>query len=74
MREEQQTELIFGRNAVIEALKADTPINHILVTSMTGSLGAICLLMLWLYFCTIIFLLGAEINLLLAEKRTGKNG
>lgn len=42
MREEQQTELIFGRNAVMEALKSDTPINHILVTSMSGSLGAIC--------------------------------
>ena len=43
-------------------------------SAVYGSLGAICLLMLWLYFCTIIFLLGAEINLLLAEKRTGKNG
>lgn len=42
MQKEQQTELIFGRNAVLEALRADTPINHILVTSMTGSLGAIC--------------------------------
>lgn len=35
-------QLIFGRNAVMEALKADTPIDHIFVTSMTGSLGAIC--------------------------------
>ena len=43
-------------------------------SAVYGSLGAICLLMLWLYFCTIIFLLGAEINLLLVEKRTGKNG
>ncbi len=34
--------LIFGRNSVMEALKADTPIDHIFVTSMTGSLGAIC--------------------------------
>ena len=42
MKTEQQTELIFGRNAVLEALRSDTPINHILVTSMTGSLGAIC--------------------------------
>ena len=38
----EHEELIFGRNAVLEAIKADTPINHILVTSMTGSLGAIC--------------------------------
>lgn len=42
MKAEQQTELIFGRNAVIEALRSDTPINHILVTSMSGSLGEIC--------------------------------
>ena len=40
--ENERDELVFGRNAVLEALKADTPINHILVTSMTGSLGAIC--------------------------------
>ena len=38
----EHAELIFGRNAVLEAIKADTPINHILVTSMTGSLGVIC--------------------------------
>ena len=38
----ENEELVFGRNAVLEALKADTPINHILVTSMTGSLGVIC--------------------------------
>ena len=38
----EHEELIFGRNAVLEAIKADTPINHILVTSMTGSLGVIC--------------------------------
>ena len=30
-----------------------------------GSLGAICLIMLWIYFCMIIFLFGAEINKLL---------
>ncbi len=38
----EHEELIYGRNAVLEALKADTPINQILVTTMTGSLGAIC--------------------------------
>lgn len=38
----EHEELIFGRNAVLEALKADTPLNHILVISMSGSLGAIC--------------------------------
>ncbi|MCQ2416957.1 MAG: 23S rRNA (guanosine(2251)-2'-O)-methyltransferase RlmB [Oscillospiraceae bacterium] len=41
-RRNENENLIFGRNAVLEALKADTPLNHILVTSMTGSLGAIC--------------------------------
>lgn len=35
-------QMIFGRNSVMEALKANTPIDHIFVTSMTGSLGAIC--------------------------------
>ena len=43
-------------------------------SAVYGSLGAICLLMLWLYFCTIIFLLGAEINLLLAERKTAAGG
>ena len=38
----EREELIYGRNAVLEALKADTPINQIFVTTMTGSLGAIC--------------------------------
>lgn len=33
-----------------------------------GSLTAIVLLMLWLYFCVIIFLTGAEINSLLRKK------
>ena len=37
-----QDTLIYGRNAVLEALKSDTPINHILVTSTSGSLGVIC--------------------------------
>lgn len=27
-----------------------------------GSLGAVCLILLWLYFCMVILLLGAEIN------------
>lgn len=40
--EHSDAQLIYGRNAVMEALKADTPIDHILVTAMTGSLGAIC--------------------------------
>ena len=34
--------LIFGRNAVTEALRSETPIDHILTASMNGSLGAIC--------------------------------
>ena len=38
----EESECIYGRNAVMEALKSDTPINQIFVTSMTGSLGAIC--------------------------------
>ncbi|MBQ8401384.1 MAG: YihY/virulence factor BrkB family protein, partial [Clostridia bacterium] len=27
-----------------------------------GGLAAVCLIMLWIYFCTIILLLGAEVN------------
>ncbi len=34
-----------------------------------GSLTAVVLLMLWLYFCMNIFLLGAEINCLLKERK-----
>ncbi len=37
-------QILFGRNAVMEALKSDTPIDTIFVTSLTGSLGAICTL------------------------------
>ena len=37
-----------------------------------GSLAAICLIMLWLYFCMIILLLGAEVNKLTAGERTQK--
>lgn len=33
---------IYGRNAVLEAIKSGTPINHILVASESGSLGQIC--------------------------------
>lgn len=40
--ETENGSLIYGKNAVIEALKADTPLNHIMVSSMTGSLGQIC--------------------------------
>lgn len=34
-----------------------------------GSLAAICLIMLWLYFCMMILLLGAELNKLLLTHR-----
>ena len=37
-----ENQYIYGRNAVLEALKSGTPINHILVVSETGSLGQIC--------------------------------
>ncbi|MBQ8637226.1 MAG: YihY/virulence factor BrkB family protein [Clostridia bacterium] len=39
-----------------------------------GSLAAIVLMMLWLYFCMIIFLFGAEINVLLSGKGIDNNG
>ncbi len=43
MKPEHTSEnLIFGRNAVTEALRAETPIDHILVVSAGGPLGAIC--------------------------------
>ena len=35
-----------------------------------GSLAAVCLIMLWLYFCMIILLLGAEVNKIFAEKNS----
>ena len=38
----EESDYIFGRNAVTEALKAGNPINQIFAVSMTGSLGAIC--------------------------------
>lgn len=43
-----------------------------------GSLAAICLIMLWLYFCMVILLLGAEVNKLLSpqlgQQNDEKNG
>lgn len=42
MKQEQSPEaLIFGRNAVTEALRSGTPIDHILVTSAGGGLRAV---------------------------------
>lgn len=38
-----------------------------------GSLAAICLIMLWLYFCMIILLLGAEVNKLWFAGAEGKS-
>ena len=40
---------------------------------MYGSLTAIVLLMLWIYFCICILFLGAEINYLYERVKTGKN-
>jgi len=37
-----------------------------------GSIGAICLLMLWFYFCMIILFLGAEVNKWRLERGLGK--
>ncbi len=42
MKESNSEQYIYGRNAVMEALRADTPLDHIFVTTMGGSLGAIC--------------------------------
>jgi membrane protein len=40
-----------------------------------GSLAAICLIMLWIYICMIILLLGAEVNkLFLATEKHAKQG
>ncbi len=36
-------------------------------SSIYGGLAAICLIMLWLYFCMLIFLFGAEVNKLRLE-------
>lgn len=40
--EQNEQSLIYGRNAVMEALRADTPIDCIYVTAMGGALGALC--------------------------------
>ena len=40
--EKEESNYIFGRNAVTEALKAGNPINQVFVASMSGSLGTIC--------------------------------
>ena len=40
-------------------------------SAVYGTLSAVCLVMLWLYACTLILLTGAEINRMLAEKRSG---
>ena len=34
-----------------------------------GGLGAVCLIMLWLYFCVVIVLIGAEINMARGEAK-----
>lgn len=38
-----------------------------------GGLGALSLVMLWLYVCTVILLLGAEVNRFSAERRSENN-
>ena len=40
-----------------------------------GGLAAVCLIMLWIYFCTVILLLGAEVNRLFfaRQNRSGSN-
>lgn len=38
-------------------------------SAVYGSLGALCLIMLWLYFCMVILLLGAEVNKMLYRMR-----
>lgn len=42
-------------------------------SAIYGSLTAVCLIMLWLYVCIIILLLGAEVNKLLIRNKTEKN-
>lgn len=39
--------------------------NFPMSSKIYGSLGAVCLIMLWVYFCMIIILMGAEINKLI---------
>lgn len=38
-----------------------------------GSLAAVCFILLWIYFCVMILLLGAEINKLYRERNKRKN-
>ena len=40
-------------------------------SAVYGGLGALSLVMLWLYFCMLILLSGAEVNRMLAERRQG---
>ena len=40
-------------------------------SAVYGGLGALSLIMLWLYFCMLILLSGAEVNRVLAERRQG---
>lgn len=49
-----------------------TRISH--ASYLYGSLGAAVFLMLWLYFCILILLFGAEVNKYLAQLSNGENG
>ena len=40
---------------------------------MYGSLTTIVLIMLWLYFCMYILLLGGEVNMILRDMEQGEN-
>ena len=40
-------------------------------SSMYGSLTTIVLIMLWLYFCMYILLLGGEVNMILRDMEQG---
>ena len=42
-------------------------------SAVYGSLGALCLIMLWLYFCMVILLLGAEVNKLVYALRSSRH-
>ena len=42
-------------------------------SSMYGSLTTIVLIMLWLYFCMYILLLGGEVNMILRDMEQGEN-
>ena len=50
-------------------------INHFpTAASLYGGFAAVCLIMLWLYFCMIILLCGAEINKIYYTRRNAGNG